>query len=260
MSPEQAKGRPADKRSDIWAFGCVLFEMLTGKRPFDGEDITDVMVAVLSKDPVWSALPADTPAAIRTLLRRCLEKDRRKRVADIAAAFFALDEHASLSGSVAASGAPLPRRPLWGRVAALTAGAFVVAVGASAVTWFVTRPANPVPPRVSRLQITPSGTAALTINGIDRDVAITPDGSRVIYVGNRGSQIFVRAGAGGGVYRLAARAVRLPRWAMDRIRGRHRRVEESGDHRRTGGHAGAARWRSPRRDLGTGRHDHRGDQ
>src|SRR5437588_2080068 len=62
MSPEQAKGRPADKRSDIWAFGCVLYEMLTGKRPFDGEDVTDVMVAVLSKEPDWAALPANVPA------------------------------------------------------------------------------------------------------------------------------------------------------------------------------------------------------
>src|SRR4029078_1931380 len=95
----QAKGRPADKRSDMWAFGCVLYEVLTGKRPFDGEDVTDVMVAVLSKEPDWNALPASLPASIRALLRRSLEKDRRKRVADIAAARFALDEHASFGGS-----------------------------------------------------------------------------------------------------------------------------------------------------------------
>src|SRR5216683_4882383 len=75
MSPEQAKGRPADKRSDLWAFGCVLYEMLTGTRPFDGEDVTDVMVAVLSKEPDWMALPAGTPVPICRLLRRCLEKD-----------------------------------------------------------------------------------------------------------------------------------------------------------------------------------------
>src|ERR1051326_8361277 len=75
MSPEQAKGRPADKRSDIWAFGCVLFEMLTGKRAFVGEDVSDVLAAILMKDPDWAALPAMTRPAIRTLLRRCLEKD-----------------------------------------------------------------------------------------------------------------------------------------------------------------------------------------
>ena len=193
MSPEQAKGRPADKRSDIWAFGCVLFEMLAGTRPFDGEDITDVMVAVLSKEPDWNALPASVPASIRALLRRCLEKDRRKRVADIAAARFALDEHASLSGPATTSAALLAHRPLWRRVAVMTAGALVIAAVATALTWFATRPRDPVPPRVSRLPLALSGTAALTINGIDRDLAITPDGSRVVYVGNRSTQLFVRA-------------------------------------------------------------------
>jgi Tol biopolymer transport system component len=189
MSPEQAKGRPADKRSDIWAFGCVLFEMLTGTRPFDGEDVTDVMAAVLSKEPDWTALPARVPGSIRALIRRCLEKDRRKRVADIAAALFALDEAASLGGSATV----LPRRPLWRRVAALTGGALVVAAVATTLTWVATRPADPVRPRVSRLPLTPSGAAALTIDGIVRDLAITPDGSRVVYVGNRGTQLFVRA-------------------------------------------------------------------
>ena len=82
MSPEQAKGRPADKRSDIWAFGCVLCEMLTGKRAFSGEDVADTLAFVLTKAPEWSALPAATPAAIRRLLRRALDKDRRRRLAD----------------------------------------------------------------------------------------------------------------------------------------------------------------------------------
>ena len=92
MSPEQAKGRPADKRSDIWAFGCVLYEMLTGKRPFAGEDVADTLAFVLTKEPDWSALPADTPAYLRALLRRCLEKDRTARVPDIAVARFQIDE------------------------------------------------------------------------------------------------------------------------------------------------------------------------
>jgi serine/threonine protein kinase len=82
MSPEQAKGRPADKRSDIWAFGCVLFEMLTGTRAFDGEDATEVIAAVVRGEPDWNVLPADVPDHIRLLLRRCLEKDRGKRVSD----------------------------------------------------------------------------------------------------------------------------------------------------------------------------------
>src|SRR4029077_14426358 len=84
MSPEQAKGRAADKRSDIWAFGCALFEMLTGKRAFEGEDVSDTLAAVLRGAPDWDALPAATPPPIGKLRRGCLQKDRRERVPDIA--------------------------------------------------------------------------------------------------------------------------------------------------------------------------------
>ena len=131
MSPEQAKGREADKRSDIWAFGCVLYEMLTGRRAFDGEDMTEVLGAVVRLEPNWEALPSDVPQPVRTLLQRCLVKDRRKRIADIAAALFVLDHQAGVAATSTASAAPLPRRPLWRRVAALTAGALVVAAVAA---------------------------------------------------------------------------------------------------------------------------------
>src|SRR6478672_4158366 len=97
MAPEQAKGRPADKRSDIWAFGCVLLEMLTGNRPFDGEDMVDVLSRVLQREPEWSALPAGVSQPVRALLRGCLVKDRRKRIADIAAALFVLDHQTDLT-------------------------------------------------------------------------------------------------------------------------------------------------------------------
>src|SRR6185436_18846496 len=83
MAPEQAKGREADERSDIWAFGCVLYEMLTGRRAFDGEEMAGVLGAVVRLEPNWEALPSDVPQPVRTLLHRCLVKDRRHRVAAI---------------------------------------------------------------------------------------------------------------------------------------------------------------------------------
>src|SRR5688500_1828401 len=83
MSPEQAKGRAADKRSDVWAFGCVLYEMLTGKRAFKGEDVRDTLAAVLRGEPAWEALPASLPPSIRSLLEGCLEKNHRERISDI---------------------------------------------------------------------------------------------------------------------------------------------------------------------------------
>jgi serine/threonine protein kinase len=206
MAPEQARGRPADKRSDIWAFGCVLYEMLTGTRPFDGEDVTDVMVAVLSKEPDWNALPASMPASIRALLRRCLEKDRRKRVGDIAAARFALDEHASLGGSPRV----LPGSQPWSRRAALTVGALAITGVAGTAVWFTARQAAPVPARVSRLTIGPSGIAALTISGVERDIAITPDGSSVGSTGATWTPddaiIFSTSNSGTGLQRVGARA------------------------------------------------------
>jgi Protein kinase domain len=92
MSPEQAKGRPADKRSDIWAFGCVLYELLTGKRAFEGEDVSDTLAAVLRGEPEWKSLRPTTPPAITQLLRRCLERDPRRRLHDIADARIELED------------------------------------------------------------------------------------------------------------------------------------------------------------------------
>jgi serine/threonine-protein kinase len=192
MSPEQAKGREADRRSDIWAFGVVLYEMLTGRRAFDGADMADVLGAVVRLEPAWEALPSDLPPAIRTLLQSCLIKDRGRRVADISTALFVLDKAPSLA-KAPASAAPAPSGPLWRRVMPRAAGAIVIAVGAGTAVWVATRPAEPVPPPVSRLQIATPGPTALTVNGNDRDLAITPDGSHVVYVGNNGTQLFVRA-------------------------------------------------------------------
>ena len=96
MSPEQARGRAVDKRTDVWAFGAVLYEMLTGARAFDGEDITEMIAAVVKSTPNWTALPADVPPHVVTLIQRCLEKDRNARIGDIAVARFLLAGHATL--------------------------------------------------------------------------------------------------------------------------------------------------------------------
>src|SRR5262249_53809629 len=83
MSPEQARGKVVDKRADIWAFGCVLFEMLTGRRPFDGDTSSDTIAAILNREPDWSTLPRSTPPRLESLLKRCLEKDPKRRLRDI---------------------------------------------------------------------------------------------------------------------------------------------------------------------------------
>ena len=85
MSPEQARGKTVDKRTDIWAFGCVLYELLTSKQPFHGEDVTDILAAVVKSEPDWSRLPEATPLTIKTLIRRCLRKDKRQRIPDAGA-------------------------------------------------------------------------------------------------------------------------------------------------------------------------------
>ena len=205
MSPEQARGKSVDKRTDIWAFGCVLYEMLAGRQAFAAASVSETLSEVLKSDPDWQGLPADTPDGVRRLLRRCLAKDQKRRLTDIHDARLELDELSS-DESLNARGADHARRldGLAGETASTrvarrrvwVAGAAAViasAVVATALTWVVTRPPPPTPLRVSRLTITPTRAAALTLSGNDRDVAITPDGSRVVYVGNNGTQLFVRA-------------------------------------------------------------------
>jgi eukaryotic-like serine/threonine-protein kinase len=182
MSPEQARGRAVDRRADIWAFGCVLYEMLTGRRAFPGDDISDVLVAVLRDEPDLSALPSDTPRHIRKLLRRCLQKDPRNRLPHIGAARLELSDpldSAEAPITPRGSRSRVGERALWAAVVAGLAGLLALAVQPSRDG---TMPARAVvfdiPP--------PSGARFPGGNGVPR-FALSPDGSRLAYqarVGN----------------------------------------------------------------------------
>jgi eukaryotic-like serine/threonine-protein kinase len=192
MSPEQAVGKPVDKRSDLWAFGVVVLEMLTGRPVFTGETVSHVLAAVLRAEPDWSALPAHTPASIWRMLRRCLDKDRRRRLDSAADARLEIDEALSpaveaSTASVAMTGTAWRRTLPWAVVGALATGLVLMLA-----LWAPWRPAAP-PPRVTRTTITTSGPAALTVTGVERDLTLSPDGTHIVYVGNNGTQLFVRA-------------------------------------------------------------------
>jgi eukaryotic-like serine/threonine-protein kinase len=137
MSPEQAKGRAADKRSDVWAFGCVLFEMLTGSRPFEAPDSSGTVAAILERQPPWDRLPARTPALVRRLLHRCLEKDPKLRLRDIADARFDVED------ALAAPAEDGPDRRASHSTALLAGAVAVAALAAAAIVWFL-KPAAPL--------------------------------------------------------------------------------------------------------------------
>jgi serine/threonine-protein kinase len=189
MSPEQARGKAVDKRTDIWAFGCVLYEMFTGARAFGSDDVTETLAFVLTRDIEWTALPSSTPNPVTDLLRRCLQKDTRRRLHDIADARIEIED--TLSGYREAPNVD-PTNPFrW-----LTPLTLLAVVGTGAVVGGVLvrlwlQP-SAVPPRVSRLEIAPTGAQALSLSGFENDFAITPDGSRIVYVGNNGTALFVR--------------------------------------------------------------------
>jgi serine/threonine-protein kinase len=188
MSPEQAKGRPADKRSDIWAFGCVLFEMVTGKRAFEGEDVSDTLAAVLRAEPDWTALAPDVPVPIQTLVQRCLEKDRRTRIADISIARFLMNEPALAVARVAPVPAPgSVRQPLWRRLIPIGVVGIAAAV-LTAIAMLVADRTTPSPVMRSVFML-PDGPQFTGMNR--RIIAISPDGGQMAYVA--GSRLFVRS-------------------------------------------------------------------
>ena len=185
MSPEQAKGRIADKRSDVWSFGCVLFEMLAGTRAFEGEDVSDTLATILKGEPEWSRIPYDVPASIRSLLSRCLEKDRKQRIADISVARYVLSAPLEAASARAQSDAGRPRSSWIG-----FAAAFVAALIAAAAGWIMKpSPAASVRP-ITRFPIILPQDQAFTSFG-RHILALSPDGARLAYVAN--AQLYLRA-------------------------------------------------------------------
>jgi Tol biopolymer transport system component len=185
MSPEQAKGRPADKRSDIWAFGCVLYEMLTGTRAFAAEDVSETLAAVLRAEPDWTVLPKNTPVSIRRLLRRALERDRRSRLADIVDAQLDIDDGAREPSEIArASRSFSPRREAaW---ATVTLAAVLVSVALGWRLFF----APPIPAPAVRFTVTPPTETPFILP------AVSPDGQRIAFVAENSEGVpivFVRA-------------------------------------------------------------------
>ncbi|HEV2323884.1 MAG TPA: protein kinase [Terracidiphilus sp.] len=185
MAPEQAKGKPVDRRADIWAFGCVLYQMLTGKKAFDGETVSDVLAAVIKSEPDWNALPADTPPAMQRLVRRCLQKDPHERLRDIGDARIAIEE--TLSGAeqeAAISGGPIaqsqPSSRLRGSLpGALGAAAFVFA---GVAAWLLLRPAPPQ--SLYRFSISPPENGEFENGG---EMSISPDGRYFAFVARAGA-------------------------------------------------------------------------
>ena len=193
MSPEQARGKAVDERTDLWAFGCVLYEMLVGTRPFDaGDNASDAIAAILTREPAWDALPPDTPPALRRLLRRCLQKDYARRLRDAGDARLEIDE--AIAGASAeptesrAHGGPA-RQPLRAALPWAIAAAAVVAAGVAG--WFAWASAAPAP--LTRLEMNLPPDVEL-FHSTSRTVGAAPDGRSIVFVGVSGGnrKVFLR--------------------------------------------------------------------
>ena len=187
MSPEQARGKAVDRRADVWAWGAVLYEMLTGRRAFEGETVSDTLAAILTREPDWSALPPATPASVRRVLRRCLDRDPRTRLHDVADARLEMDEPIETASPDVTIAAPRPRGALALSIAALV---LVAATG----WWLALRPrAAQAPMRVGYAVELPDEEQVPYDDSPVMDVS--RDGTRVVFVGERDGRrrLYVRS-------------------------------------------------------------------
>ena len=184
MSPEQARGRPVDKRSDIWLFGIVLYEMLAGAKPFPGDDVSLTLARVLEREVDWSALPGDLPVRIHQTLRVCLQKDPEQRVRDIAAVRLTMDGAFETAIPQPREAVAAPRDVGWRWAMPWVAGLVAGSLVTGAIVWRATRPAAP---RVVRFAVSSSGTELLSISPSSRDLAISSDGRLIAYFSRSGT-------------------------------------------------------------------------
>ncbi|HKV82507.1 MAG TPA: protein kinase, partial [Candidatus Sulfotelmatobacter sp.] len=192
MSPEQARGQKVDKRTDIWSFGCVLYETLTGRRAFAGSTVSDTIAMILGREPDWQALPVATPAEVISLLRRCLQKDASRRLRDMGDAGIEIDE-ASASSSVSSNAAPVTAGPAARRKFRPIAWVLTIlaAIGVGGVLRLLLRPAPATPPtaRVA-IALPPGDQLALGPSPV-----ISSDGSHLVYaaIHSGGIQLYLRS-------------------------------------------------------------------
>ena len=194
LRPEQARGKAVDKRADIWAFGAVLFEMLTGKRAFPGEDLTDTLAAVVKLDPRWDAIGAGVPARVRQVLRVCVQKDPKQRAQAIGDVRLALEGAFDVPAPAPQPSAEALGTKLHWRSPTVGAAALALILVTAVATWVLKPPAAERPAPLRRFTIS-TGQAPLSIGTRNRDMAITPDGSRLVYFAGLGTdrQLYIRA-------------------------------------------------------------------
>ena len=213
MSPEQARGTTTDKRADLWAFGVVLWEMLKGKRLFEGATASDTLAAVLRAEPDWAALPTNTPPLIRRLLRRCLEKDRRRRLDSASVGRLEIDEALTAAPVLEGAAAPALVERRAGRLAWMAfavAAVFAAAMAVPTVRYLRETP-PPAPPE-TRVEIVTPATDRPT------DFALSPDGRQIVFVatGDGASRLWLRSLAVTTAQPLVGtEGARYPFWSPD---------------------------------------------